>query len=117
MLVATQLSLVGLYRPPLFRSLPLEPPQTIISLPVQTAVCRDRPPGALTLLVSTQVSVVRLYLPPVEKLLKPPLGLPPQTIISLPVQTAVCEERVAGEAFVGTQLSEFGLYRPPVFKK
>jgi hypothetical protein len=39
-LVATQLSLLGLYLPPLFRRFtPLpSPPQTIISLPVQTAV-------------------------------------------------------------------------------
>ena len=41
-LVAIQLSVVGLYLPPVFKYVgPLEhpnPPQTIISLPVQTAV-------------------------------------------------------------------------------
>ena len=38
-LVAVQLSVPGLYLPPVFRlSLPLYPPQTIISLPVHAAV-------------------------------------------------------------------------------
>ena len=38
-LVAAQLSMVGLYRPPVLKlPLPACPPQTIISLPVQTAV-------------------------------------------------------------------------------
>jgi hypothetical protein len=40
-LVAVQLSVLGLYRPPVLVVLPLKlskPPQTIISLPVQTAV-------------------------------------------------------------------------------
>ena len=88
MLVAVQLSVLGLYLPPVFKWLgPLvSPPQTIISLPVQTAVCKFRPPGALVVLVAVQLSVLGLYLPPVFKEL--PL-YPPQTIISLPVQTAV----------------------------
>ena len=40
MLVAVQLSVLGLYLPPVFKELrpSLHPPQTIISLPVQTAV-------------------------------------------------------------------------------
>jgi hypothetical protein len=38
-------------------------------------------------LVIVQVSVLGLYLPPVSKALTP--SKPPQTIISLPVQTAV----------------------------
>ena len=37
-LVAIQLSVLGLYLPPVFRKLPSYPPQTIISLPVHTAV-------------------------------------------------------------------------------
>ena len=63
------------------------PPQTIIWLPVHTAVCPDRAPGALVVLIGVQVSVPGLYLPPVLKLLY--ASFPPQTIISLPVQTAV----------------------------
>ena len=43
--------------------------------------------GALVVLVAVQLSVLGLYLPPVLKLTKP--SVPPQTIISLPVHTAV----------------------------
>jgi hypothetical protein len=43
--------------------------------------------GALVVLVVVQLSVLGLYLPPVLKGVKP--LIPPQTIISLPVQTAV----------------------------
>ena len=43
------------------------PPQTIISLPVHTAVCPHRPSGALVLLVAIQLSVPGLYRPPVFK--------------------------------------------------
>jgi hypothetical protein len=40
LLVAVQLSVLGLYRPPVSKKvlLPFHPPQTIISLPVHTAV-------------------------------------------------------------------------------
>jgi len=58
------------------------PPQTIISVPVHTAVCWSRAAGALVVLVAVQLSVPGLYRPPVFKTL-------PQTIISLPVHTAV----------------------------
>jgi hypothetical protein len=76
---------LGSYRPPvLSRS---HPPQTIISLPAQTAVCWYRALGALVVLVAVQVSVPGLYLPPVLKTVKP--STPPHTIISLPVHTAV----------------------------
>ena len=92
-LVAIQLSMVGLYRPPVFKYTPEYPPQTIISLPVQTAVNSCRPSGALMVLVAVQLSVPGLYLPPVFKL---PLPLyPPQTIISLPVHTAVWPVRAS----------------------
>jgi len=75
------------YLPPVFKALPLLPPQTIIWLPVQTAVCRDRKSGALLVLVAVQLSVPGSYLPPVFK--SPWELCPPQTIIALPVQTAV----------------------------
>jgi hypothetical protein len=65
-LVAVQLSVLGLYLPPVFKSLlPSYPPQTIISLSVQTAVCDSRPEGVLVVLVVAHVSVLGLYLPPV----------------------------------------------------
>ena len=87
-LVGVQLSAMGSYLPPLFKPLgPLTPPQTIISLPIQTAVWLSRASGALVILVAVQLSVLGLYLPPVLKKLKS--SYPPQTIISLPVQTAV----------------------------
>jgi len=109
-LVAVQLSVPGLYLPPVFKLLP---PQTIISLPVHTAVCSSRPEGALVVLVAVQLSVPGLYLAPVfvEGL------LPPQTIISLPVHTAVCKMRAMGAlvVLVAVQLSVPGLYLPPVF--
>ena len=85
-LVAVQLSVLGLYLPPVFDSLPTNPPHTIISLPLQTAVQSCRPTGALVVLVAIQLSVLGLYLPPVFR--KLPL-YPPQTTISLPVHTTV----------------------------
>jgi hypothetical protein len=81
--VAVQLSVPGLYLPPVFKKMP---PQMIIWLPVHTAVCPPRALGALMVLVAVQLSVPGLYLPPVFKSL--PL-YPPQTIIWLPVHTAV----------------------------
>jgi hypothetical protein len=77
------------YLPPVSKTIKLlsRPPQTIISLPVQTAVCSARRVGALVVLVAVQLSVLGLYLPPVSKSL--PTPTPPQTIISLPVQTTV----------------------------
>src|SRR5947209_4401948 len=84
-LVAVQVSVTGLYLPPVFKSLPFRPPQIIISRPVHTALCDIRAVGPL--LVATQESVVGLYLPPVLR--TPPALVPPQTIISVPFQTAV----------------------------
>ena len=85
--MAVQLSVLGLYLPPVFKMVPSSPPQTIISLPVHTAVWRYRTAGALVVLVAVQLSVLGLYLPPVLR--KSPPASPPQTIISLPVHTAV----------------------------
>jgi hypothetical protein len=59
----------------------------IISLAVQTAVCWSRGTGAKVVLVAVQLSVLGSYLPPVFK--APDLFSPPQTIISLPLHTAV----------------------------
>ena len=87
-LIAVQLSVLGLYLPPGSKpSVPSVPAQTIISLPVHTAVNATRPPGALVVVVPVQVSALGLYLPPLFKRFRP--SLPPQTIISLPVHTAL----------------------------
>ncbi len=77
------------YLPPVL-SLPptVPPPQTIISLPVQTAVCKVRACGASMLLVAVQLSLPGLYFPPVLRTRGKPSS-PPQTIISMPVHTAV----------------------------
>ncbi|PYI59041.1 MAG: hypothetical protein DMC60_11380 [Verrucomicrobia bacterium] len=80
-----------MYLPPVFKrppNCPAFPPQTIISLPVQTALCWNRPAGALLVLVAVQLSLLGLYLPPLFKPMGP-LPTPPQTITSLPVHTAV----------------------------
>ncbi len=56
------------YLPPVFKSLLLsDPPQMIISPPVQTAVCSSRAVGALVMLVAVQLSVLGSCLPPVFK--------------------------------------------------
>src|SRR5438093_1309038 len=84
------------------------PPQIIMSLPVHSAVCRNRAAGKFIVPVTVQLSVVGLYLPPVLRggaLIPPPT--PPQIIISLPVHTALWPRRAAG-AFtmvVGVQVS------------
>jgi hypothetical protein len=69
MLVAVQLSVLGLYLPPVFNApVSPNPPQTIISLPpLHTAVWPIRAEGALVMLVAVQLSVIGLYLPPVFK--------------------------------------------------
>jgi hypothetical protein len=88
MLVDAQLSVLGLYLPPVLTTFPLTPePQTTMSLPVHTAVCKNRAVGALVVLVAVQLFVLGLYLPPVSKTVVS--LVPPQTIISLPVHTAV----------------------------
>jgi hypothetical protein len=89
MLVAVHEFVPGLYRPPVFNGTVFarSPPQTIISLPVQTAVGNSRPSGALAVLVAVQEFVLGLYLPPVFE--GPFETCPPQTIICVPVQTAV----------------------------
>src|SRR5438093_485455 len=95
------------------------PAQTIISLPVQTAVCATLPEGALVVLVAVQLAMVGLYLPPVLSPTPHPLpqeAIPPQTIISLPVHTAVCWSRASGAlvVLVPVQLSVLGLYLAPL---
>src|ERR1051326_2198867 len=132
------------YLPPSCKRLtpPRYPPQTIISLPVHTAVCLHRELGSSVVLVALQASTLGSYRPPVPGVVVPvgvglnfpvgsadsitvaegdgcgtafalavPLGAancaccvllgnPPQTIISLPVHTAVLPVRALGALFV-----------------
>ena len=103
------------YLPPLSKAVKKEPPQTIISLPVQIVVCEARAEGTLlVVLVAVQLSMLALYLPPVFKSVL--LPTPPQTIISLPVHTAVWALRPSGTfvLLVAVQVSVPGLYLPPL---
>ena len=101
------------YRRPVLKAVgPLFPPQTIISLPVHTAVCSARAEGALVILVAIQLFAAGRYSPPVFKKIRL-FGMskyPPQTIMSLPVQTAVWLSRPSGAlvVVVAVQLSESG---------
>jgi hypothetical protein len=89
MLVDVQVSVRGLYLPPVLNKVPLfHPPHTIISLPAQTALCSARGVGALVVLVAVQVSLQGLYIPPLFKYVKLVVR-PPQMIILLPIQSAV----------------------------
>src|SRR6266851_3883517 len=94
------------------------PPQTIISLSVQTVMGPNRGLGASIVLVAIQLSVVGLYRPPVLNRLRSVTESPPQTIISLPVQTALGPSRALGAptVLVAVQVSVSGSYRPPVLK-
>jgi hypothetical protein len=116
-LVAIQPSVPGSYLPPVLVTLPLAyPPQTIISLSVHTAVCPSRTLGALVVPVAVQLSVLGLYRPPVFKKQPKKQPPPPQTIISLPVHTAVGNSLAEGAlvVLVAVQLSVLGSYLPPV---
>ena len=115
MVVAVQLLVAGLYRPPVLVVSDVTksyPPHTIISLPVHTATLPVRASGALRTLVAVHLFVLGLYRPPV---LSP---APPQTIISVPVQTTLWLSRAVGALviLVAVQLSVSGWYLPPVFK-
>jgi len=94
------------------------PPQMIISLSVQTAVWPARASGTLITPVAVQLSVLGWYLPPLAVYEGDPNKLPPQIIISLSVQTAVCPSRADGAlaVLVIVQLSVVGLYLAPVNK-
>src|ERR1051325_3272257 len=101
--------IMGLYLLPVSGNNP--PPQTIISLPVHTAVWPDRAEGASGIFVGFQLSVSGLYLPPVFGFGRN-LSPPPQTIISLPVHTAMLHCRAVGALIVvvAVQVSVTGLY-------
>src|SRR5205807_2665085 len=93
-------SVAGSYWPPVFRIVPLYPPQTIIFCPVQTAECSWRPAGAPSVEDAAQLSTAGSYKPP--ELVSPP-AYPPQTIILFtgdPAHTAVWNSRAAGAPVV-----------------
>ena len=91
-LVAAQLSVPGLYLPPVLKTYVgrhIAAPDDHFTAGPHCRV-KDRPEGALVVLVAVQLSVSGLYLPPVFEHRGAVSSLnPPQTIISLPVHTAV----------------------------
>src|SRR5262245_8237561 len=93
------------------------PPHTIISDPVQTAVCRKRSSRKPGMAVGVHVFEVGSYWPPSrnDSQVPPAPASPPHTIIRVPVQTAVWDMRPGGEAMseTGLQWLLMGSYRPP----
>jgi hypothetical protein len=94
------------------------PPQTNISLPVQTAVWPFRGEGQPSPAeIAIQVSVAGEYRPPVPRECQPLSQVyPPQINISAPVQSEVQPQRPGGQPIpvdVGVQVSEDGAYRLP----
>ena len=93
------------------------PPQTIISLPVHTAVCPVRAEGALVVLVAVQLSVLGSYLPAGVKIAVMPVISAPDDHFAVGPHCRVTD-RASGAlvVLVAIQLSVMGLYLPPVFK-
>jgi hypothetical protein len=87
----------------------IQPPHTIISLPVHTALCHSRALGALVKLVAVHVFVFGLKRPPVMDGPKP-VTPPPQMISSVPLHTPEKPLRASGalSTTVLTQLSVAG---------
>ena len=75
--------------PPVFKNAAVEvsAPDDHFAAGPHRGVVEYRASGALVVLVAVQLSVLGLYLPPV--LNTGAISTPPQTIISLPVHTAV----------------------------
>ena len=117
MLVAVQLSVLGLYLPPVFSqtlTLP-DPPQTIISLPVQTAVCTPRASGrvggaggcptvgaGIVSAAGVQVAAV--------------ISAPDDHFTAGPHRCVMYRPAGAPVVLVAVQLLVLGLYLPPVLK-
>ena len=86
MVITVQLSVPGSYLPPVPGEKKSAPNDHLTAAPDCRVV--ELGSGALVMLVAVQLSVLGLYLPPVLRPDVLPI-YPPQTIISLPVQTAV----------------------------
>ena len=118
--MAVQLSVPGLYLPPVFNSYELSsPPQTIISLPVHTAVWLLRASGALVVLVAVQLSVPGLYLPPVFELLTHDSPSAPDDHFAAGPDCRVTDPG-SWARWSCWWLSNYpvpGLYLPPVFRR
>ncbi len=113
-----QISLAGLYLPPVLSgtSPAADPPQTTISPEMNTAVANCLTSGhGPSVDTADQMSVAGSYLPPSLRRTSD-VSEPDQTIISVPLQTAVwffLAEGHGADSDVGVQESAAGLYRPP----
>src|SRR5688500_9823790 len=91
----------------------------IISFPVHTAECNLRSVGAFVVLIGFHTPDSGLNLPPSLARTSASFRVsPPHTIISLPVQIAVCPNLPSGAEFVSIAVheSETGSYLPPSFR-
>ena len=100
--IAVHLLVVGLNRAPSFRVLP---PQTIASLPIHTMEWCERALGAPVLGIVLQVPELLVVdggvnIAPSPRSAEGPE--PPQTIIEVPVQTALAPARALGAPVVGS---------------
>jgi hypothetical protein len=115
--MCVQESVPGLYRAPsaytVQEGLWEYPPQTIISVPVQTAAGLTRPARLPAEGKAVQVFVAGLYRAPSFRC--PPAIAPPQTSQSVPVQTLAALARSPGAPADGSAVHESveGLYRAP----
>ena len=92
------------------------PPQTIISLPVQTAVCQYRAAGALVMLVAAQLSVRGIVSPTGVQKVGAVISSPDNHFIVRPDRFVSTSASGALVVLVAVQLSVLGLYLPPVLK-
>ena len=76
-----------------------------MTLPLQTATWSPLAEGAPLVVTLDQESAPELYLPPVFSQFVP--SYPPQTIISEPDQTAVCDCRPLGAPLLVTEVQLF----------
>ena len=104
------------YLPPVLNTIGGFPPQTIIWLPVQTAVCRSRAVGALVVLVAVQLFVMGCIFPPVFN--AGVIPLPPQHdhFAASPDCGVPISRSEALLVLVAVQLFVLGLYFPPSLK-
>ncbi len=87
----------------MLRFVAAKPPQTIIFVPVHTAVWLPRAVGAPVVEVAVQESPAGSYRPPVFAFVP---SKPPQTIIFVPVHTAVWSQRPVGATVVEVGVQE-----------
>ena len=116
-LVAVQLSVPGLYLPPVFSSvkIPAAPDDHFTASPHRRVIVSAM--GALVVLVAVQLSVLGLYLPPVFEAVVSISSTPDDHFTASPhCRVILLGQSGALVVVVAVQVSVLGLYLPPVFK-